>query len=160
MLKGLVIMGGDFSSDRPSAEWNIRCDPHAAAMVFRAHFPSVRVVGLDITRSVSLTKEEVRAQFAAPLLEPVLDYADIWFREHDTLIFHDPLTAATIFEESLCSFTRGHVEVSLDSICEPFTSWKPDDARGPHEVARSVDRCRYFEHLSRVLQAGPNSPPR
>jgi purine nucleosidase len=88
---------------------------------------------------------EVRARFQAPLLRPVLDFAEVWFRDRPTITFHDPLAAATIFDKAICGFERGRVEVELKSErLAGLTHWTADPA-GPHEVALSVDPGRFFE---------------
>ena len=87
LLKELVIMGGLFDPSRARSrrggkwEWNIHCDPHAAAMVYRTPLPEFRSVGLDVTTRVTMPANEVRERFQAPLLRPVLDFAEVWFRE-------------------------------------------------------------------------------
>lgn len=154
LLKGLVFMGGDFSPTATQAEWNVHCDPHAAAMVYQASIPWVRSVGLDVTSRVALTEQEVRAQFTGSLLEPVLDYAAVWFRDEDLLTFHDPLAAATVFEQDLCTFSRGRVEVELSPALEGVTRWAADAASGRHETADDVNTSRYFQHFFGVVQAG------
>ena len=96
LLKRLVLMCGAFT-DRFShiveCEWNARCDPYATAMVYHAAAPVHRSVGLDVTFQVNLSKEEVSRRFRHPVLQPVLDFAGVWFEEADVITFHDPLTA-------------------------------------------------------------------
>ena len=89
---------------------------------------------------------EVRARFQASLLRPVLDFAEVWFKDRSTITFHDPLAAATIFDEAMCGFARGQVEVELKSErLAGMTHWTAD-AAGPHEVALSVDAGRFLQH--------------
>ena len=40
LLKGMMVMGGSFSAKDNDEEWNILCDPHAAAIVFAAPWNS------------------------------------------------------------------------------------------------------------------------
>jgi inosine-uridine nucleoside N-ribohydrolase len=149
LLKRLVLMCGVYSNRLAGVgplEWNAMGDPHATAIVYKSPVAVHRSVGLDVTCQVKMSVEEVRERFQKSLLRAVLDFAEVWFRETDTLTFHDPLAVATIFDEQLCSFERGAVEVEL--LSQQFmgaTCWTPDE-NGPHEVAFSVNSHRFFEH--------------
>lgn len=154
MLKALVQMCGvyeRFPPGRPT-EWNAKGDPHATALVLDAGVRVHRLIGLDVTTSVRLSAEEVRRRFPRhELLGCVLDLAEIWFRERDEIVFHDPLAAATVFEPGLCAFERGYVEVELQSErLRGFTHWIRDPS-GPHEVALGVDAERFFRHFFGVF---------
>jgi inosine-uridine nucleoside N-ribohydrolase len=150
LLKSLVLMCGVFTNRQPGEgplEWNALLDPTAAAIVYRARPPIHRSIGLDVTTQVKLPAAVVRERFqASPLLRPVLDFAEVWFQQAETITFHDPLAAATIFDESLCGFEHGLVEVELTSPrLAGHTFWKADPA-GPHEAALTVDAPKFFEH--------------
>jgi len=151
LLKGIVSMCGLFSNRAAGwgpVEWNASLDPHAAAIVYRHRVASHRTVGLDVTTTLSLGVEEVRRRFRSPLLKPVLDFAETWFRHRDTIVFHDPLAAAVIFNETLCTFVRGTVDVELESRrLAGAMHWSVDPAAGRHELAVSVDRDRFFEEF-------------
>lgn len=138
LLKALVLMGGRYTTEG-KAEWNIRCDPAAAARVFAAPVPRVRAVGLDVTRQVYMDADAFSARCAAPLLRPVRDFASVWFAERDGIYFHDPLAAVTVFDDEVCTFTRGEVTVTAEGV----TGWQPRPD-GPHEVATAVAPDRFF----------------
>jgi purine nucleosidase len=138
LLKALVLMGGRYTTEG-KPEWNIRCDPAAATAVFAAPVPRLRAVGLDVTRQVYMDADSFSARCTTPLLRPVRDFAAVWFAERDGLHFHDPLAAATVFDDEVCAFTRGEVTVAADGA----TAWRPS-AGGPHEVATSVLPDRFF----------------
>ncbi len=150
LLKSLVLMCGTFSNrvpGLPPTEWNAALDPDAAAIVYAARPAVHRSVGLDVTTQVAMPADAVRAQFRqSALLRPVLDFAEVWFEKADKIVFHDPLAAATIFDDALCGYERGLVEVERQ--CEHLaglTHWKPaSDA--PHEVALTVRPEAFFEH--------------
>lgn len=158
LLKSLVTMGGIFDPNTPfmtrdGVEWNLMLDPHATRIVYDAPAPLHRSVGLDVTAQVVLTAAEVRARFTAPLLRPVLDFAEIWFTQWTPpgIAFHDPLTAATIFDESLCAYERGTVHIDLETLPGKSTFYA-GEAPARHEVARSVERGRYLDHFFGVFQ--------
>ncbi len=158
LLKGLALMGGLFTHQLAGAgpldEWNARLDPYATAIVYQAAPPWHRSVGLDVSRQVSLPAAEVRRRFQSPLLRPVLDLAEVWFQEEDKITFHDPLAAATIFDDRLCRFERGRVSVELKSdLLLGMTHWQADP-HGPHEVALEVNPGRFFDHFFSVCGKG------
>lgn len=155
LLKGLVLMCGMFTNRLAGVgpvEWNALVDPVAAAMVYQAAPPVHRSIGLDVTCQVKMPAAEVRQRFQVPLLKPVLDFAEVWFARAKEITFHDPLAAVSIFDETVCGFERGNVEVELKSErLEGFTHWKAH-AEGRHEVALQVDPQRFFDDYFSVFQ--------
>jgi purine nucleosidase len=158
LLRGLVMMCGVFTNRLAGVgplEWNARGDPHATAMVYRATTGVHRSVGLDVTCQVTMPAQEVRERFrSVALLRPVLDMAEVWFEQCDTLTFHDPLAAATLFDDGICGFKTGTVEVELASDrLRGMTLWTPGGPEARHEVALTVDSRRFFEHYFSVFPA-------
>lgn len=151
LLKGLVSMAGCFDGhELVGQEWNVLLDPHAAAMVYRARAPGHRSVGLDVTLQVSMDAAEVRERFRSGLLRPVLDFAEVWFRERDRVTFHDPLAAAVVFDDGICGFDRGVVTVDLDGS-DLGDVHMSRDGGATHEVAATVDTARFFSHYFDVV---------
>jgi purine nucleosidase len=151
LLKGLFLMGGDFGGDAQRAEWNIAGDPRASEIVFKASLPDIHAVGLNVTQRVMLTAEKVRQRFNAPLLKPVVDFAEIWFAQFfPSITFHDPLTAAAIFDDTLCTFIPCTVMIDTVEILGR-TIWQPGGDEQTHQVAIDVDEERYFDHFFSVF---------
>jgi inosine-uridine nucleoside N-ribohydrolase len=150
LLKQLVLMGGVFTSciaNLPHAEWNILCDPHAAAIVYNAPVKIHKSIGLDVTCQVTMDKDEVKNRFKADILKPVYDFAKVWFEGRPEITFHDPLAAATIFDDGICTFEKGNIEVELLSErVKGMTHWKADSENGIHQAALKVDKERFFNH--------------
>ncbi len=155
LLKQIVLMGGLYynrsigHTGATGAEWNIRCDPHAAAIVFRAPVPRLLAVGLDVTEQCQMPAEEVRERFAqaGPPLDFVLKMAEVWFRQTPQITFHDPLAAALIFAPELCQTERQRIEVDTShSRTQGQTFFDPNAAEKPHEIAVSVDSPAFFNH--------------
>ena len=148
LLRELVLMCGVFGraqSRTGPREWNAYGDPYATAIVYNAPAAVHRSVGLDVTTQVRLPAEEVRRRFRGGLLDVVMDMAEVWFRSRDYVVFHDPLAAATLFDDTLCRFERGQVEVELLSDrVKGMTHWKKDTEHGSHEAAFGVDPDAFF----------------
>ncbi len=156
LLAQLVMMCGIFTNRLPGVgplEWNARGDPHATAIVYNAPVPTHRAIGLDVTCQVKMKADQVRRKFEAPLLRPVLDFAEVWFQHTDTITFHDPLAATTIFDDEICHFHRGKVEIELTSDrLRGMTHWEESAPNSPHQVALEVDAQRFFEHYFSVFE--------
>jgi inosine-uridine nucleoside N-ribohydrolase len=149
LLKQLVLMCGVFTTKTVdnALEWNAMLDPHATAIVYRAPVPVHRSIGLDVTCRVTMPAAEVRQKFQTPLLRPVLDFAEVWFQNADKITFHDPLAATTIFDDSICTFERGNVDIEVsDEKLLGQTRWQPGAQPVRHEVALDVSDKRFFEH--------------
>ena len=155
ILKELVLMGGWYF-DRPQPEWNIRCDPHAAAMVFAAPVPRLTAVGIDVTQQCRMPAGECRRRFAEAggPLAPVAAFAEVWFQDVPEITFHDPLAAALLFEPSLCTTESHQVAVELTSPArtgQTYLDWSDRHTAGPapnhpHQIAASVDVPAFFAH--------------
>lgn len=150
LLRGLVMMGGVFDPGLPPAkqiEWNMAGDPLASEIMYAAPVRLHRSLGLNVTQQVVMPAEEVRERFTAPLLRPVLDMAEIWFAGfYPSITFHDPLAAATIFDDALCTYQRGTVRVDNADL-PGRTIWQTGGPQAPHQVAVTVDVDRYFQHF-------------
>ena len=156
LLKSLVMMCGIYTNRLPGVgprEWNAMLDPHATAIVFNHAAKMHRAIGLDVTCQVIMEADEVKRRFQSPLLAPVLDFAQVWFEHANHIIFHDPLAGATIFDEGICTFERGTVQVELQSDrLRGMTLWTsgnrlPETEEPRHEVALGVDPDRFFDHF-------------
>ena len=151
LLKELVLMCGIFTYGHIGtysclSEWNALCDPYATAIVYNAPVKRIRSIGLDVTTQVTMARSEVMEKFTADVLQPVLDFAGVWFNHAGSITFHDPLAAVTIFDEDICKFTRGKVSVETESSrIKGLTYWTPDE-NGTHEVALSVNAETFFNH--------------
>lgn len=153
LLQGLVIMGGEFFAQSPRAEWNIKLDPHAATIVYRAQPPLHRSIGLDVTTQVVMDADEVRQRFDRPLLRPVVDFAEVWFEKVDQIVFHDPLAAVTLFDHEVCEYRYGQVLINLDMHSMTGRTLWDEGARGSyHEAADLVDAPRFFQHFFSVFR--------
>jgi purine nucleosidase len=155
LLKGFVMMGGVFTNRLAGVgplEWNAMGDPHATSIVYKAPVKVHRSVGLDVTCQVTMPAAEVNERFSHPLLLPVKDFAQVWFKHAERITFHDPLAAVTLFDQNVCVFERGKIEVEVTSQhLAGFTYWKPDES-GPHEAAMQVNPGKFFDAYFSVFK--------
>jgi len=109
----LVIMGGCVT--RPVAEYNIKSDPEAAAIVLNSGLP-ITLVGLDVTLKCEMTDDmlnliDVSEKSQVKLLREFLRY---WMKVHRRRpILHDPLAVAVSFNRELVEIVRKCVAVEL-----------------------------------------------
>lgn len=108
----IVLMGGQWRGE--TAEWNIRCDPEAAAMVFNSG-AEIHMVGLDVTTRCRLDQSHI-AQFAeqdtarGKLLAELIR---LWQNEiKHRVTLHDPLTLLTLFDDCV-TFEEKRIEIDL-----------------------------------------------
>jgi len=108
----IVLMGG--APGQPRAEWNILCDPEAAAMVLTSG-ADIKLVGLNVTEQCQFTPEEVAAfarggetaRYLHQLMEKfVQDY-------HYLPILHDPLAMASLIDPTVLTFEPQQLLVEL-----------------------------------------------
>ena len=156
LLNSLWLMCGVFKRRHGFVgllEWNALNDPAATAITYEARPKVHRSVGLDATCLCVMNAKEVRERFSkCEILAPVSDFAEVWFRHSETLTFHDPLTAACLFNENICKFSRGKVDVELcGERLAGLTHWT-DDANGPHEAALEVSPEAFFDEYFRVVE--------
>ncbi len=148
MLKRLVMMGGYYIGGK--AEWNTGGDPISTELVFSADVPELVAYGLDVTRHCTLPAEECREKFRGGPFEVVRDMAEVWFRERESITFHDPLAAACIFEPGICEYRQGIVTVDLERG-ETFGETRFEELEeGPHRIAATVNPDRFFERYWEV----------
>jgi len=104
----IVLMGGWWSE--PNAEWNVRCDPEAAAMVFKsgAH---ITMVGIDVTKKCVLSEAQVEQfqEAGTPRAQFLYDLIKLW---NHKVTLHDPLTLLTLFDDCV-QFETKPIEVEL-----------------------------------------------
>lgn len=121
-LAGLTIMGGGahIGNVTPVAEFNIRADPEAAAVVFEKAAP-VTMVGLDVTNKVVFGDGEIARMRAGGtpatgLAASVVDYLLDRFREYlgaSTVPVHDATAVIAATHPHLFESSRHPVAVEL-----------------------------------------------
>ncbi len=149
LLKGLVLMCGHFAppdKSGESREWNALNDPHATAIVYAAPVKKHVSIGLDVTNQVTMERREFEAKLKRSKYgAPILDMGGAWFQDRDTVTFHDPLAAATIFAPEICRYQTGAVSVeTANPALHGFTDWQAGQGE-THTVALEVDAAKFFD---------------
>jgi purine nucleosidase len=127
----IVVMGGVYVEHTNvlamPGEFNFWVDPHAADAVLTSGAP-LRLVGLDVTRRVRLTRQHTArltaaggdfAPFAARCADEWITHLERTvpgdLRNHGTCALHDPLAVAAVAREDLVRWQSAHVRVEADS---------------------------------------------
>ena len=136
-VKEVVLMGGGVHVGNWSAvaEFNIKIDPEAAAIVFGAPW-KVTMIGLDVTHK-ALATDEVCDRIRA-LNTPLADFALgllTFFRQayHDAQGFefppvHDPVAVATVIDPSVVNLVKAPIH---------------GETKGEHTLGMTVTELRY-----------------
>ncbi len=158
LLKRLVLMCG-FFFDSMGGEWNAICDPHATAITYGCgpqDKPAEHVsFGLDVTCKVILEADDARQRFSGKkVLEPVRDFAEIWFSSRPRVTFHDPLAAVSLFHPEICTYQDRNITVPVDGVTAGWTvpHYAPEGAAGKHRIAARVDSARFFDLYFNTLK--------
>lgn len=138
----IVAMAGEF--ERGFAEWNIRCDPVAAEIVFRSGIP-IEVTPWNSGRICTMTTEEVESFCAGgdPLCEVVAECTRRWMATHpnNTPHLYDPVAVAAMLDPTLATWKTGTVTVETNGVATyGYTTFA--NGEGPHRVQFGVDRAR------------------
>ncbi len=142
----VVSMAAAF--DQHISEWNIRCDPVAAAIVMGSGVP-MDIIGLDVTLKVQFRREHIAALNAcpSPLAKKLSQSIDLWARHcewaeseaHGLPIMHDPLAVATLLQPDLVSWRQGIASVELQGQQTFGFTLFEENGSGPHRYACAVD---------------------
>lgn len=170
-LSRVTFMGGALAlpgNVTPCAEANIANDPEAADAVLRSGLLT-RMVGLDVTHQVVLTREDTAAWRAlgTPAARALADMTDHYIATYEAnnplmggCALHDPLAVMAAVDPSLVGCLPANLRVDLEGPTRGRTVCDPDrlrDARKTCEVALTVDAPRFLgafrERVRRALLA-------
>jgi purine nucleosidase len=162
----IVVMGGVYFKHTNVAgmpgEYNFWCDPAAADVVLASGAP-LRLVGLDVTEQVRLTRADTAAMaatgkdfalFAAESANGWISYQQQVKvndeREHDSCALHDPLAVAVVTHPELVTWKPAHVAVETTSMVTRGVAiadlllWE-DPPPANAQVAAAVDADAFLE---------------
>ena len=153
----IVLMGGAArvpGNITPAAEFNIHCDPQAAALVFESGVP-ITMAPLDVTNALKCTPEQ-RAPFSA--LATRCGAACATLLRH-MMAMHDPCVVAWLVAPELFQATEAYVAVQTQSALTlgmtvadfRRSSGRPANAR----VLETVDADGFFRLLAERIARLP-----
>lgn len=122
-IKEIIFMGGSVENGNvtPAAEFNILVDAEAAHIALHSGVP-IKMIGLNITRKVLVTDQIIdqasaignkKSIFFAKLMRVYLDNQRKSFHIVGAPL-HDPVTIASLIDDSLVSFQKMNVEIDID----------------------------------------------
>jgi purine nucleosidase len=157
----ILAMAGEFR--HPFAEWNIKCDPEAAHIIFSSGIP-IDVIPWEVGMQATFGQDHLDRLNAStkPLSRRLATAINAWqmsWSENDTKPkpmphLFDPMTIATYIHPELCTWKRGTVKVELQGQdTYGFTTFK-EDPSGLHNVAWDVKRDEalgfWFDRIEKV----------
>ncbi len=165
LLKGLYIMNGYFGVEQlpdPYYNWNSWADPLASEIVFSSRIGTYRAVPLEVTDMLTIEAEEASTLLRADsdLMKAVFDFGDAWLKSAGKLTLHDPLAAVSVFYPDICGYEKGFVKVETVQKSNMGDTSFTSAADGNVEIARTVDKERFYRILSTTLNAGIFTPNR
>ena len=143
LIKEVRLMGGGYELDWP--EWNIFCDPEAGYILYHSGV-NLSCVGFNVTCQTGLSKKDVEdlKTSKSPALKLVYQAMMKWFKHYEfaTPVMHDPLTVASLIDETIVTFIDRNMNVDLvGTRGKTFV----DDTKGNSiRVAVSVDKEKFF----------------
>ncbi len=152
LLKGIVIMGGRFGdcdSYWGDIEWNIRCDYHAADIVFRQEIPNFTVAGVEVTSRYWQESEKLVKAFGKEKKHrPV---AEALPKENQKVWFHDVVALMAYLEPAAAVSERGEISVDLNDREHMGATRFTPDKDGHHELIRDYDIDVFFEKYCKTV---------
>ncbi len=149
-------MAGEFK--RPDAEWNVRCDPLAAACLIESGIP-IDFLPWDVGMKCTVSPAQLDRLFASttPTGRMLSRAIRLWQKakskpgrlEYPHLF--DPMAVAMVSHPGWFVWRRGRVRVSFAPRTFARTFFTADP-RGPHRVAWKVKSRRSVEEVwTRIL---------
>ncbi|NBD24928.1 nucleoside hydrolase [Paenibacillus glycinis] len=157
-VKEIVMMGGCFYSHL--SEWNMRCDPEAARVVFESGIP-IRAVGLDVTVQCVLSKEDADRLMTSPKRSAAYlpDLLARWRKvsDHEPML-HDPLAVCAVFDDLLLAFQQDDIVVETQgeytrgqTYNRSALYWRGNADRSVIRAAKRVDSAAFLKlYMDRV----------
>ena len=153
-IRQIAIMGGSVErgyapNSAPEAEYNIKCDPGGAQVVFSSGVP-ILMAPLDVTAMLKLDADARHRVFThlSPITNDLTILYHLWNYETPTLF--DPMAVALLIDPTLCEVRSMAIEVDNLGMTREVKG-KPANAA----VALKTDPAKFFQfYLSRVAPQG------
>lgn len=154
----IVCMAAEFK--KSFSEWNIRCDPVAASILFSSGIP-MDVTTWEIGRIVQFEPRHIQTMNGSdrPLAKNLSHAIDCYQKSHGTGVvampaLFDPMAVATMIRPDLCTWKTGTVSVELAGQHTYGWTTLREHSDGKHRVTWDANRDAAFDfYLGRVLAA-------
>jgi purine nucleosidase/pyrimidine-specific ribonucleoside hydrolase len=150
LIKEIRIMGGGYGLDW--GEWNIFCDPEAADIVYSSNV-NLHAVGFNVTIQTGLTPQDVEdlKNSNSPTIKLVYKAMMKWFSHYEftTPVMHDPLTVASLLDETILTFKEENMKVDLINV--RGKTYVDNELGSKVYVATEVDKTKFFNLFKKVL---------
>jgi inosine-uridine nucleoside N-ribohydrolase len=159
----IVLMGGAIAEGNttPAAEFNIWCDPEAAARVFASDL-DVTMVGLDVTHRALFTQAHAGrlAGRVGDLVTELLRFYGNFHRQvygFDGSPIHDAVAVAHVLDSGLVATVERNVEIETESgLCRGRTVvdlWRRTTRDPNAHVGVDIDSAAFLELLIERLNS-------
>ena len=150
LIKEIRLMGAGLNLN--FVEWNIFCDPDAAKIVFSSNINKIVAVTINVTSLTSLTEEEVNSLKNNNSKAIKLVYEAMMKRfkhyEFSSPVMHDPLTVASLIDESIINTQLCHLDVDLSKDGYTFIN---DNCPNNVYVSTSLNKEKFFKLFKETL---------
>ena len=150
LIKEIRLMGAGLNLN--FVERNIFCDPDAAKIVFSSNINKIVAVTINVTSLTSLTEEEVNSLKNNNSKAIKLVYEAMMKRfkhyEFSSPVMHDPLTVASLIDESIINTQLCHLDVDLSKDGYTFIN---DNCPNNVYVSTSLNKEKFFKLFKETL---------
>ena len=150
LIKEIRLMGAGLNLN--FVERNIFCDPDAAKIVFSSNINKIVAVTINVTSLTSLTEEEVNSlkNNNSKAIKLVYEAMMKWFKHYEfsSPVMHDPLTVASLIDESIINTQLGHLDVDLSKDGYTFIN---DNCPNNVYVSTSLNKEKFFKLFKETL---------
>ena len=150
LIKEIRLMGAGLNLN--FVERNIFCDPDAAKIVFSSNINKIVAVTINVTSLTSLTEEEVNSlkNNNSKAIKLVYEAMMKWFKHYEfsSPVMHDPLTVASLIDESIINTQLCHLDVDLSKDGYTFIN---DNCPNNVYVSTSLNKEKFFKLFIETL---------
>ncbi|HEY6067940.1 MAG TPA: nucleoside hydrolase [Gaiellaceae bacterium] len=159
----IVLMGGAIAEGNvtPAAEFNIWCDPEAAARVFASGI-DVTMIGLDVTHKALFTQEygDRLEGRVGEMVNQLLAFYNQFHRHvycFDGSPIHDAVAVAHVLGQGLVETVERNVEIDIESeLCRGRTVvdlWRRTEREPNAHVGVDIDAVGFLDLLVERLNS-------